>query len=124
MNCRNCNSKIDYNYLTNCPQCGCEVEPCGLPKLDPSLNRRKGQYFYALANFLYIIVTAVVGMVSGAVVMFACGSVVFRALVNGENLSCGDGAAIGLLLVFGGSILGTIAGTAFAMKHPIRSRND
>ena len=70
MNCRNCNSIIDYNYVTNCPQCGCEVEAGDLPKLDPSIDSRtkKRLWTYRFANLWYVLTAAVVAMISGAVV--------------------------------------------------------
>ena len=127
MNCRNCNSRIDYNYVTNCPQCGCEVEGGNLPKLDPSIdsgtNRRL--WLSRFASLWYVLTAAVVSMISGAVVLYLSAAVIYIAVQTpetrpGEN--CAKGMAIGMLSILLGAFLGTVAGTAFAVKHPILKR--
>ena len=126
MNCRNCNTVIDYNYVADCPGCGCAVEGGNLPKLDRStVSGQKRVWPYCLANVIYVLVTAVVGMISGAVVMYFSAAVMFIALASpethpGEN--CAKGAALGLLSVLAGGFLGTVGGTAFSVKHPLRSK--
>ena len=126
MNCRNCNSEIDYNYVTNCPQCECEVESGGLPKLNPSLKaRKKKSWIYRLTNLWYIFTAAFTAMISGAVVLYFSAAVIYMALQTpetrpGEN--CAEGMAIGMLSILLGAFLGTVGGTAFALKHPILKR--
>ena len=128
MNCRNCNSAIDYNYQTNCPHCGCELEPESLPKLDPSMVHasKSRKWILRVMNLVYVLFTGAVGLVSGAVVLYATGAVIYLTLRGpetrpGEN--CAEGMAIGLLMVVAGSFLGTVAGTAFAVKHPISKKS-
>lgn len=125
MNCRGCNTRIDYNYVTNCAQCGCKLESGGLPKLEPSINSSKQihAWLFLLANVGYTLFTSAVGMISGAVVMNFGGSMVYWALRSGETASCSEGIVIGMLILVSGAFLGTIGGTAFAMKHPIGPRS-
>jgi len=52
MNCRNCNIAINYNYVTDCPQCGSAVERGDLPKLDPSTGQKESDWSYRLANII------------------------------------------------------------------------
>lgn len=124
MNCRNCNARIDYNYLKNCPQCGCEVESGNLPKLDPSINSaKKKRVWIYLANVAYVLFTGVVGLVAGAVTLYFSAAVIYMALQTPETYPgehCARGMAVGMLSIFLGAFLGTIGGTAFAVKHPIK----
>ena len=124
MNCRNCNTRINYNYLTNCPQCGCAVERGDLPKLDPSTTpvKKIRVWLYGLANLVYVLITAMVGLISGAVVMYFSAAVVYIALSTPDTYpgeSCARGAAIGMLSILCGGFLGTIGGAVFAVKRPI-----
>lgn len=123
MNCRNCNTKINYNYVTNCPQCGCVVDESDLPKLDPSAGSvKKGVWVSYLVNVVYVLVTAVVGMISGAVVIYFSAAVIYMALQSPETVPgehCARGMAIGMLSILTGGFLGTAGGTTFALKHPI-----
>lgn len=128
MNCQNCKSKIDYNYLTNCPQCGCEVKGGDLPKLDPSINsgRKKNNLLHQFLNPIYVLFTGLVGMISGAVVLYFGGAIVYMALQTPERVPgehCARGMAIGMLCLLSGAFLGTVGGTAFAMKHLISKRS-
>ena len=124
MNCRNCNTRIDYNYLKNCPQCGCEVEARGLPKLDPTINSaKKKRVWLHLANVAYVLFTGAVGMIGGAVTLYFSAGVIYMALQTPETYpgqNCGRGTAIAMLSIFLGAFLGTVGGAAFAVKHPIK----
>lgn len=127
MNCRNCNTRIDYNYVTNCPQCGSEVEGGDLPKLDPAtmLAKKKRVWLYGLANLVYVLVTSLVSLIAGALVMYFSAAVVYIALSSPETIPgehCARGMAIGMLSILSGGFLGTISGAVFAVKHPILNR--
>ena len=127
MNCRNCNSNIDYNYLSNCPECGCELEKDDLPKLDPSMRkvRKKRIWIYRLTNLLYVVSTAFVGMIAGTVVTYAIAAAIYMA-VRGPELAphahCVEGATVGILSCLGGAFFGSVAGTALAVKRPVLSK--
>lgn len=127
MTCRNCNARIDYNYLKNCPQCGCEVETGNLPKLDPTINSANEKPFWLyLANVVYVLVTGAVGMVAGAVTLYFSAGVTYMALQTPETYPgehCARGMAIGMLSILLGAFLGTIGGTVFAVKHLIKRRS-
>src|SRR5687768_12779925 len=125
MNCRSCNTIINYNYLTDCPQCGCAVERGELPKLDPSAGAQgERKWSYYLANIFYVLSASVVGMISGAVVLYFSAAGIYLALASPEpypGAHCGRGMALAMLSILAGGFLGTVGGTAFSIKHPIRS---
>lgn len=125
MNCRSCNTIINYNYVTDCPQCGCAVERSELPKLDPSTGAQGGRdWSYCVANILYVLLASGAGMISGAVVLYFSAAAIYLALSSPEpypGAHCGSGMAVGMLSILGGGFLGTVGGTAFSIKHSIRS---
>jgi hypothetical protein len=125
MNCGNCNTRIDYNYVTECPQCGCAMEASNLPKLDPSTSSGKeSRWPYYVGNVLYVLVTSAVGMIAGAVVFYFTAAVLYLALSSPETIPgehCGRGMAIGMLSILTGGFMGTVGGAVFAVKHPARS---
>ena len=125
MNCRNCNSIINYNYVTDCPQCGSAVEQRDLPKLDPASGQKKSVWSYRLANIIYVLLASVAGMISGAVVLYFSAAVIYISLASPETYPgehCGRGMALGMLSILAGGFLGTVGGTAFAIKHQKTSR--
>lgn len=128
MNCPNCNTIINYNYVTECPQCGCAVETGDLPKLDPSSSTKKPRAWrYYLANTIYVLVTSGVGMISGAVVIYFSAALLYIALSSPETYpgeSCARGMALGFLSILTGAFLGTIGGAAFGIKHPLPIRKE
>ena len=124
MNCRNCNSIINYNYVTDCPQCGSAVAQGDLPKLDPSTGQKKSDWSYRLANIIYVLLASVAGMISGAVVLYFSAALLYIALASPETYPgqhCGRGMAIGMLSILAGGFLGTVGGTTFGVKHSINS---
>ena len=123
MNCQTCNTKIDYNYLTNCPQCGCELDKGDLPELDPSLkSTKRGSWTYGIMNVFWVLSTAFVGMLSGAVVTYFSAAFIYLALLSPERYPgahCSRGMALGMLSILIGGFLGSVAGAAIAVKRPI-----
>ena len=126
MNCRSCNTLINYNYVSDCPQCGCAVERDELPKLDASaVAPEQRGWFHYLTRILYVLSASVMGMISGAVVLYFSAAGIYLALASPEPYSgahCGRGMALAMLSILAGGFLGTVGGTAFSIKHPIRSR--
>lgn len=131
MNCKSCNTEIDYHFLTNCAHCGCAVEPEGAPQHHPlpevpleSLQKRLN-WKRLLINVGYTLVSAIAFMITGAVVVWIGVGVVMKILIDffdpvqtpGEY--CGFGMAVGFLSLIGGGFLGTIAGSAVAIKRPL-----
>ena len=124
MNCRTCNTIINYNYVTDCPQCGSAVERCDLPKLNPSTEsgQKESVWSYRLANIIYVLLTSVAGMISGAVVLYFSAAIIYIALASPETYPgqhCSRGMAVGMLSILAGGFLGTVGGTAFGVKHSI-----
>jgi hypothetical protein len=133
MNCRSCNTTIDYRFLSNCSQCGTEVGPEIVP---PATELRKGvalapqqkraAWIHPLANVFYVIISSLVGMVSGAVTVYFTAGVFFSILLSNAaanpSESCARGTAIGVLSILSGAFLGTAGGSAFAIKHFVLKR--
>ena len=125
MNCRNCGVEIDYNYVANCPHCGCEVEPGNLPKLDPSALKKKRNWIYRVVNVAYVLISAAAGMVVGALTIYGCAAVVYLTVRAGQvhdSRSCSEGMAVAMLSILVGAFLGTVCGTAYAARHPVGGR--
>jgi hypothetical protein len=127
MNCRNCNTIINYNYVTDCPQCGCAVEEGDLPKLDPSTRsgEKNRVWPYYVANSIYVLATSGVGMISGAVVLYFGAALVYIALSSPETYpgeNCAQGMALGFLSILTGAFLGAVGGTVFGVKHPVLTK--
>lgn len=124
MNCRSCNTIINYNYLSDCPQCGCAVERTELPKLDPSAGAQEDRnWSHYLTNIGYVLSASFVGMIAGALVLYFSAGVIYRTLASPETYPgqhCGRGMALAMLSILAGGFLGTVGGTAFSIKHPIR----
>jgi hypothetical protein len=125
MNCRSCNTIINYNYLTDCPQCGCAVEQSKLPTLEPPTDAQEGRdWSYYVAKIFYVLLASGAGMISGAVVLYFSAAVIYLALASPETYPgehCGRGMALGMLSILAGGFLGTVGGTAFSIKHSISS---
>ena len=125
MNCRSCNTIINYNYLTDCPQCGCAVERGELPKLDPATGAQEGRnWSFYVVKIFYVLTASVVGMISGAVVLYFSAAGIYLALASPEpypGAHCGRGMALAMLSILAGGFLGTVGGTAFSIKHSISS---
>lgn len=124
MNCRNCNTIIDYNYVTDCPQCSCALERGELPKLDPSTGsgKNKGVWLCYLANLIYVLVTSGVGMISGAVVIYFGAAGIYLTLSSPETYPgehCARGMAFGMLSILIGGFLGTVGGASFGIMRPL-----
>lgn len=77
----------------------------------------------AMANLGYVLVNSVVGMISGAVIVYLGAAMIYSAVYSGVNenpsVACARGHAIGFLSIVVGAFLGTTAGSAFAVKRPL-----
>lgn len=130
MNCQSCNTIIDYRFLSNCTACGCAVEPADQPQpftiphgqLIESVQKSRS-WIRAIANLGYVLLNSVVGMISGGVIVYFGAALIYRAIYSGVNedpgVACARGQAIGLLSIVIGAFLGTMIGSAFAVKRPL-----
>jgi hypothetical protein len=128
MNCQRCNASVDYRFITNCTECGAEVEvaslpqPASTPDLQTVVSTKKlVRWKRAVLNAVYVFVSSLVGMISGAVVTYAGAVVVIGILsqIIDFHVGCGGGTLIGLLTIISGAILGSVSGSAVAIKHPL-----
>jgi len=98
------------------------VEEGDLPKIDPSIGQKRSVWPYYVGNFIYVLVTAAVGMISGAVVVYFTAGMIYMALSSPETVPgehCARGMAIGMLSILLGGFLGTAGGAVFGVKHPL-----
>jgi hypothetical protein len=130
MECQSCNTEIDYRFLSSCAECGSEIETADLPA---TTTIPKGQLIESIqtnrswirtgVNLAYVLVNSVVGMISGAVVVYFGAALICISLYSGvqENpsVACARGQAIGMLSILVGGFLGTMIGSAFAIKRPL-----
>ena len=125
MNCQSCDTTIDYRFQTNCA--GCETKEANLPILPieapiDSLKKRL-TWVKRVVNFFYLLISSAAGMISGGVVLYFAGAIIYRAFLRSDDSvphSCGGPAeAIAILSIWGGAFLGTVGGSVFAMKKPI-----
>lgn len=123
MNCQSCNTSIDYRFLKNCPHCDCNVEgQSDFPQPLPSneLIKRALTWKQMLVNFAYVVASSIAGMISVTVVALFVGRwIYFTFLYAPGTTGCGEGMVVGLLSLLTGVFLGTMAGCAFGIKHPI-----
>jgi len=128
MNCRSCNTTIDYKFLSNCSECGSEIGPEIVPQpreiaavAAPAPIEKRSHWSHVVANVFYVLLTSLIGMISGAVVLyFTAGLFSMVVLSSGGNPSenCARGMAIGMLSILSGAFLGTVGGSAFAINCP------
>ena len=130
MNCPECNHPIDYRFLSNCPKCSFENVP---PNANvetyraatcSEANTRFRRVPRALSNSACVFTAAFTGLVAGAFVFYFIGGLIYLTFFAGNltgGEACARGTAAGALSILIGSFLGTVGGTAFAVKHVIRS---
>ena len=132
MNCRSCNTTINYRFLSNCSKCGTEVKPeivppaIELPKevaLAPP--QKRASWIHLVANVFYVLISSLVGMVSGAIAVYFTAGVFFSILLSNAaanpSESCARGTAIAMLSILSGAFLGTAGGSAFAVNRALQS---
>jgi len=125
MNCQSCNTTIDYRFQTNCAHCETTEASLPIPPLQAlveSLEKRL-TWTQRVVNLLYLLISSAAGMISGGVVLYFAGAIIYRTFLrDNDNAihSCGGPAeAIAILSIWGGAFLGTVGGSVFAMKKPI-----
>ena len=129
MDCQTCNTRIDYRFLTSCEHCGNAVGPAGVSELnlmaaEPSEKRHTWKR--RIANLIYVFVSSIAGMISGAVILYFSFAVLCITVLNhidfgdrDPGASCARGAAMMFLSIMIGAFLGTVGGSAFAVKRPL-----
>ena len=127
MNCERCNTTIDYRFLTKCANC--ELEQVDPSTADPIPDfqavqsiQRKRSWTKPVVNILYLLVSSMAGLVSGAVVIYfgtAIVCIAFLPSTGNPTNDCAIGSAIAALSILMGAFLGTIGGSVFAVKNPL-----
>ena len=123
MNCQSCNSRIDYRFETNCAHCGAKA-----PQIDPPQNLVESieetlTWKQRLLNLVYVFASAIAGMISGAVALYFLGAIFYLTFLSGgggdPSARCARGNAFAALSILFGAFLGTMGGSAFALKKPL-----
>ena len=131
MNCQSCNTRVDYLFLTNCEQCGNQVGPADVSQVDlmhldpivePRLNWKR-----RVVNLVYVLMSSLAGLVSGAVALYVFFAVLCITILNNlpkdpnelPGATCARGMFITFMVIMTGAFLGTVGGTAFAIKKPL-----
>lgn len=126
MNCQTCNTNIDYRFLTNCADC--ETEPAKLLPVNPvpiptEQVEKRVSWTNRLISFIYILISSVAGLISGAVVLYFSAAMIYIAFVDDSKLNpseaCARGNAIAVMSILLGAFLGTVGGSVFAVKKPL-----
>ena len=125
MNCQSCHSRIVYLYETNCAQCGAEATQIDAPATLASVGlvQQSLTWKQRVANLAYVLASAGAGMVSGAVTIYFAGVIFYMTFLSGStgnpSRDCARGAAVAFLSIVSGAFMGTVGGTAFAIKKPL-----
>ena len=132
MNCQSCNTTIDYRFLSNCLECGNEVRPESVPQhaikefsglaVAKGARVEKPSWAHVVANVFYVLLTSLIGMISGAMVLYFTAGLFFMVMLSGggnPSENCARGMAIGMLSILSGAFLGTVGGSAFATNYPL-----
>jgi hypothetical protein len=123
MNCQTCNSRIDYRFETNCKHCGAEATAIDPPQNLVVSNEESLTWTQRLVNLAYVFASALVGLVSGGVVLYFLGAIFYLTFLSGSTgnpgRDCARGTAFAGLSILSGAFLGTVGGTTFAIKKPL-----
>jgi len=130
MDCQTCKTRIDYRFLTTCEQCGNAVGPAGVSELNsmPAYEPGENRFTWkrSVANVIYVFASSVTGMLSGAVILYFAFAVLYLTVLNrmdffggNPSVACARGSALTFLSIMIGAFLGTVGGSAFAIKRPL-----
>ena len=128
MNCKSCNASNNYLFVTNCVQCGCEIQQANIPRSNPFQDLQSSEsrltWLQKLINLVYILAGSMAGMISGGVIFYFSFVVAYLAFFSGGDnrghLSCGGwDDFIQILMILMGAYLGIVGGTALALKKPL-----
>ena len=128
MNCQSCNTRVDYLFLTNCEQCETQVEPCRLAPLPPDpIVETRLSWTRRVVNLGYVLLSSLAGLVSGAVALYVGFALLCITILNNlpkdpneyPGATCARGMFITFMVIVTGAFLGTVGGTAFAIKKPL-----
>jgi hypothetical protein len=124
MNCRHCGSPIDYRFSTTCLNCDCELIQAGTDSQPLKESKHKEsahlEVRHHLVNVTTTLAAIVAGLFVGAVVTPFGGWGVYYLLYKAHivgDLSCGDGNALGFLLLIGGANIGSVSCGILGFAH-------
>ena len=124
MNCKSCNARIDYRFVSNCVECGSEIQQASLRQsnllemLEPRLT-----WIQKLINAVYILVGSMAGLVSGGVGAYFAFAITYRVFFHDpdhRSTSCGSGPDLIIIFsILATAYLGMVGGTVFTLKKPL-----
>ncbi len=122
MNCQSCNSRIDYRFETNCAHCGAEAAQIDAPQNLVESIEESLTWTQRLVNLAYVFASAIAGLISGGVTLYFLGAIfylTFFTSTGNPGRDCARGTAFAGLSILIGAFLGTVGGSAFAIKKPL-----
>lgn len=124
MNCKSCNARIDYRFVSNCVQCGGEIQQASFPQNTPlQTSEPRLTWIQKLINAVYVLVGSMAGLMSGGVGVYYAFAITYRLFFytpDQRSTSCGSWPDfIAVLLVLASAYLGMVGGTVFTLKKPL-----
>jgi len=123
MNCQGCDRTIDYRFQTNCSSCETEhVEPLAIDRMqEPVGSETHPTWTRRVINLIYLLISSMAGMISGGVVLYFAAAITYAVLPRSNHAyrNCAEADAILAWFVVTGAFLGTVGGSAFAVKKPL-----
>ena len=122
MNCQGCNTTINYRFQTNCTNCETEqVEPLAIDRMQEARSENHPTWTRRVINLAYVLISSMAGMISGVVVLYFAAAITYAVLPRSNHAyrNCAEADAILAWFVVTGAFLGTVGGSAFAVKKPL-----
>ena len=124
MNCKSCNARIDYRFVSNCVECGGEIQQASLPQSNMlQMSEPRLTWIQKLVNAVYILVGSMAGLMSGGVGAYFAFAITYRVFFhNPDQRSTSCGSWPDLIIIFSilaSAYLGMVGGTVFTLKKPL-----
>jgi hypothetical protein len=92
------------------------------PMQEPPGSEKHLTWTRRVINLAYVFISSLAGMISGGVVLYfatAITWIVFPRVTNNVYRTCAEANAILAWAILTGAFLGTVGGSAFAVKKPL-----
>ena len=124
MNCKSCNARIDYRFVSNCVECGGEIQQGSLPPSNLlQMSEPRLTWIQKLINAVYILVGSMAGLISGGVGAYYAFAITYRVFFHTpdqRSTSCGNWPdLIVIFSILASAYLCMVGGTVFTLKKPL-----
>ncbi len=127
MNCPNCKEPLSYRFTTTCESCGFHFperernaqDQTGRSNQQNKIVPLRLSWSKRLANVAIVMVVSFLYMLTGALVSYVVGGIVYLAIYGGEirnSEECARGMAFGFLSILTGAIFGVVIGIVFSVR--------